>query len=507
MQAELRGMAGAAAVRCRSRRRRFRVAGVILLTLAGSCGPNPRQAAERAADDRQRETSASTAPESGEVLAFTHVTVIDPAAAAPQPNMTVVVRGGRIAAVGPTASVDVPPGAVAVNATGRFLIPGLWDAHAHLSYPGECALPLMIAHGVTSVRDLGGPPAQGLAWRREIAAGSRIGPRLYLAGLNVESAAWLEDVERMIRQHEADPDGRIRRLWERSPRLRVGGRGDARTAADTAQRLGMDVVKFRNLGGGSFRALANAARRRGIPLAGHAPREITLAEAAEAGLGSLEHGGNLRSLASLPPRERREQYQRIVRSGMFVTPTLVSDGMWAPDSLVLAVLADTAGGIGPRRRTLSSGQMEMWKDEIRDRRQWSRPMPKHVHDSIFSVEVEWVREAHRAGVPFLAGTDLGTLLTFPGSSLHEELALLVERVGLAPVEALRSATVHPARFFGLEQELGGIAAGMRADLVLLRADPLRDIRNVGQIEGVVLAGRYFDRDDVAALNTCKRPQR
>jgi hypothetical protein len=315
----------------------------------------------------------------------------------------------------------------------------------------------------------------------------------------------MEAVERMIRQNERDPERRIRRLWEQSPRFKVGGNGDARTAVDTARRLGMDVVKFRNLGDGSFRALAEAARRARIPLAGHSPKEITLAEAAEAGLGSLEHGANLGDLARLPQGERREQYARLVRSGMFVTPTLVSDGMWSPDSLVLAVLADTAGRFDSRRRTLSRAQREMWADAIRDRRQWSQPMPKHVHDSIFGVEVAWVREAHRAGVPLLAGTDLGTLLTFPGSSLHEELALLVERVGLAPVEALRSATVHPARFFGLERELGGIAAGRRADLVLLRADPLRDIRNVGQIEGVVAAGRYFGPDDIAALKMCKRP--
>jgi imidazolonepropionase-like amidohydrolase len=419
--------------------------------------------------------------------------------------MTVVVRGGRIAAVGRDGTVEVPAGAVRVNGAGRFLIPGLWDAHAHVSYPGECALPVMIAHGITSVRDLGGPPAEGIAWRREIAAGSRIGPRLYLAGLNIESAAWMDAVEGMIRQNERDPERRIRRLWEQSPRFKVGGSGDARTAVDTARRLGMDVVKFRNLGDGSFRALAEAARRARIPLAGHSPKEITLAEAAEAGLGSLEHGANLGDLARLPQGERREQYARLVRSGMFVTPTLVSDGMWSPDSLVLAVLADTAGRFDSRRRTLSRAQREMWADAIRDRRQWSQPMPKHVHDSIFGVEVAWVREAHRAGVPLLAGTDLGTILTFPGSSLHEELALLVERVGLAPVEALRSATVHPARFFGLEQELGGIAAGKRADLVLLRADPLRDIRNVGQIEGVVAAGRYFGPDDIAALKTCGRP--
>ena len=132
-------------------------------------------------------------------------------------------------------------------------------------------------------------------------------------------------------------------------------------------------------------------------------------------------------------------------------------------------------------------------------------MPRAAHDSIVAIEIGWVREAHQAGVSLLAGTDLGTLLTFPGSSVHEELALFVERVGVTPMEALRTATVLPARFFGVEQEMGTIAAGKRGDLVLLGADPLRNIRNVTRIEGVVAAGRYFGHADIAALKQCKSP--
>jgi imidazolonepropionase-like amidohydrolase len=502
MRSHLLGMLAAEPFVCRKRSRAF-FGQVIALFVFASCGETPRNSDIRPADDLGSDTSAASSgyTSRGEV-AFTHVTVIDPTTATPQENMTVIVRDGRIVSVSGD-SVDVSLGAERVNAEGRFLIPGLWDAHAHVAYPGECALQLMIAHGVTTLRDLGGPPAEGIAWRREINEGRRIGPRLYLAGLNIESAEWLEAVERMMAQQPPDPSRQ--RIWQQSPRFKVSKRSDGRLAVDTAQRLGMDVVKFRNLEERSFREVAKAARRAGMPLAGHAPNGITLADAAEAGLGSLEHGANLSDLASLPPDQRKQHYQRIVRSGMFVTPTLVSDGMWAPDSLVLALLADTAGKNDARRRTLSPGQIEMWESMIRDRRAWSKPVPRHVHDSIFAIEISWVREAHRAGVPLLAGTDVGTLLTFPGSSLHEELELLVTRVGLTPLEALRSATVLPATFFGFERDIG-IAPGKRADLVLLRANPLRDIRNVKQIEGVVVGGRYFDRDDVAALNACAMPR-
>jgi imidazolonepropionase-like amidohydrolase len=394
-----------------------------------------------------------------------------------------------------------------VNGAGHFLIPGLWDAHAHLSYPGECALQLMIAHGVTSVRDLGGPPGEGSRWREEISTGRRVGPRLFLAGLNIESASWMDDVERMITREHPAPEARIRRLWEQSPRYRLAAKRHARLAVDTAQRLGMDVVKFRNLGAGEFRAVARAARRSSIRLAGHAPQGLTLAEAAEAGLASIEHSGNLSSLAGLAPAARRQQYARMARSGVYITPTLVSDGMWAPDALVLATLSDTGGKLHPRNRTISVAQAEMWREAIQDRRAWGGPGEKGAHDSTFAVQSGWVREAFASGIPLLAGTDVGTLLTFPGSSLHDELALLVDRVGLTPREALRTATVHPARFFALAQELGTIAVGRRADMVLLRADPSRDIRNVRDIEGVVAAGRYFDADDIAEMKQCRAPAR
>jgi imidazolonepropionase-like amidohydrolase len=454
----------------------------------------------------QRSYPALAAAPPHEVLAFVDVTVIDPNAGAAQPNMTVIVQGGRIAVVSGDSTLQLPANARRIDANGRFLIPGLWDSHAHLSYPGECALPQMIAYGVTSARDLGGPPAEGIQWRREIADGRRIGPRLFLAGLNIESASWMRGVEQIVTEQSPDSaEQRIRILWEQSPRFRLEDNDDAVSAVDTAQRLTMDVVKFRNVGSKEFKRIASAARRIGIPLAGHAPDEIDLADAAEAGLGSLEHSSNLRPVANLSPGDRKRQYERIARSGMYVTPTLVSSGMWSPDSLVLATLADTAGRDDPRRRTLSRGQIEMWWGTIRDRRAWSKPVPRSVHDSSVAVETSWVREAYRAGIPILAGTDLGTLLTFPGSSLHEELALLVEGAGLRPIDALRSATTLPARFFGIGAEIGSISPRQRADLVLLNADPLRNIRNVSQIEGVVAAGRYFGASDIASLKECRVP--
>ena len=335
-----------------------------------------------------------------------------------------------------------------------------------------------------------------------------VGPRIHLAGLNIESAEWINMVNRIrAEDQKMSVIDRIRGrrppenfpIWEWSPRFAMASPTDAAPAVDTAVKAGMDVVKFRNLPADEFRALVAEANRRGLPVAGHAPRDVTLADAAEAGLRSLEHGANLSSLLNLSPSERAEQYRRIARSGMFVTPTLVSDGMWAPDSLVLAVIADSEGRMDPRRRNVSAHQLDIWRSGMQGR---NKPV-RATHDSAFAAEIGLVQAAHRAGVPLLAGTDVGTLLSYPGSSLHEELVLLVDRVGLTPLEALRAAILNPARFFGLEKDVGLIAPGMRADLVLLRGDPLRDIRNIREIEGVAAGGRYLDSAALVSLRECR----
>jgi hypothetical protein len=229
-------------------------------------------------------------------------------------------------------------------------------------------------------------------------------------------------------------------------------------------------------------------------------------------LQSLEHGQNLVfGVSRIPAEARDDHYQRIARSGMFVTPTLVSDGMWAPDETVRAVIADSGGRLDPRRRHVSTRQLEIWEAMLVGR----QPPTKEVYERAFAEEIAVVRAAHRAGVPLLAGTDLGTVLTYPGSSLNEELELLVNRVRLTPLEALQTATVNPARFFRMERQMGAISAGILADLVLLDANPFADIRNARKIRGVVAAGRYFDSDAIASLRErgdigaapIRRPQR
>lgn len=428
-------------------------------------------------------------------LVFTHVSVADVANGHLLSNQTVVVTGKRITAVGPSGSIRIPRRSRVIEASGQYLMPGLWDAHAHLSYAGDCALPVLVAHGVTSVRDLGGALPEVRVWQRRIAAGEMIGPRIKVAGPNVESARWLALATKLL---ESTEDLKRYRLFDSSPRLSVGNPQEAREAVATLARLGVDVVKFRNLGGDDFRALAAETKRRGILLVGHSPSDVSLAEASDAGMASIEHGETISNrLVGVSEQERAEQFARLARNGTMITPTLISDyrSKLSTDEEMRAALSDTTGSLDPRNGYVSRSLREMWRFAYDTRRfngeqDWA---------AFFRRSAEDLRAAHRAGVQMMIGTDLGVILVYPGSSVHDEMALMVEKIGMSPAEVLRAATLNPARFFKMEGTLGTIEPGKLADIVLLDANPLANISATRQIRGVVLGGRFLDRAALDAL--------
>ncbi|HZG42318.1 MAG TPA: amidohydrolase family protein [Longimicrobium sp.] len=422
-------------------------------------------------------------------LAITHANVVDVESGRVLSDHTVLVRGGRIVSVAPSGQGRVPRRARVVNAAGGYLIPGLWDAHAHVTFAGERALPVYAAHGVTAVRDLGGRLPDLLALRGRVVEGALVGPALYVAGPNLEGAWWLDLVVRLA---ASDSVLRSFPFLEASPRYRIATPADARAAVDSLRRLGVDVIKFRNLRGDEFRALAAEARLRGVPLVGHAPRDVALSEAADLGMGSIEHMETVVfSLGDAPPAERSAQFAWLARRGTAITATLVTDVAYrqTPDSLAYAIIADTLNLIDPRRRFLSPEMLAFWKfgldlKKLEGPNDWAASHRRQLAD---------LRLANQAGVPILVGTDLGASLVYPGSSVHEEMRLLVEQGGMSPLEVLRGATLYPARTLGLAGSVGAITVGKEADLVLLDANPLDDIRNTQRIRGVVLDGRYLDR--------------
>jgi len=433
-------------------------------------------------------------------LAITHVTVIDVAATdaevARRTGQTVVIVGGEIRDVAPDSSATIPAGAAVIDGSGKFLIPGLWDAHAHLTYGGRGAMEVLVANGVTGARDLGGRFDELQRLRADVKSGQLAGPLIVAAGPNVEGAWWLDAVTQM-----ASSDSLLRqfRFLERSPRLRLGSPADAAAIVDSVRKLGADLLKFRNVQGDEFRALAGAARRAGLPLTGHAPRGVSIAEAADSGMQSIEHMETVMlSLGDAADSARRAQFAAVAKAGAAITPTLIADVAYrqTPDSVAYAAVADSAGALDPRRRSLGAELVTMWKFGLDIKRlegpggDWAGSHREQLAD---------LKRARDAGVTLLVGTDVGVSLVYPGYAVHDELRLLVEEGGLTPLEALRAATINPARIFGLGATAGVVAPGRRADLVLLTADPLADVRNTTRIDAVVLGGKAFARQALDSL--------
>lgn len=428
-------------------------------------------------------------------LALRNVTVIDATGAAPQANMTVVITGDRIRAIGPTGAVAIPRGARVIDATGQFLIPGLWDMHVHLTAAGVTDFPLFVAQGVTGVRDMGGTWDVIHRWQERIKAGEIVGPRVKTAGPIVENARWLEGVRSI-------PEGRA--FLEENPRLGVGTVEEARSAVDSLARLGVDFIKLRNAPPrAAYFALVEEARKRDLPVVGHMPRGgLGFLGAIEAGQAGIEHLDVLADeLDGVPESERRALFARMAEREIWYAPTLVSElKRLYPSEVVGAIVEDSLGQLDPRRRYVSEPLLEFWRvqqnlDKYETPKDWG---------PVFARALGYAREMRRADVPMLAGTDFGARLVYPGWSLHDELALLVEHAGLSPLEALQAATRNAARFFNAADEFGTVEAGKWADLILLGADPLQDIRNTQRINAVVLGGQLLARDRLDQLQAQAR---
>lgn len=434
------------------------VAALVLVAALAACG-------------RSSPKPAAAPPEPS--LAITHVTVVDVAAGRLVPGQNVVVRGGRIVAAGDTARVAVPAGATVVDGRGRFLVPGLWDMHVHALFDAEVArtfLPRFVAEGVTGVRDMGGKVEVMRAARFALLAGTLIGPRVVAAGAILDGP------------QPADP----------AVSIAVETSDQARAAVDSLANRGADFIKVYTLlpRAAYFAALREAARLH-LPVAGHVPAGVTTLQAADSGQRSIEH-----------LRDEVEPLCTAVDAACGrLLDSLRAHRVWLVPTLVVlrtkAILDDLSLLRDPRLGTMPGLVRDAWEairtgKADRPRSYWLERRTR------FFGELALTGAAWKAGVPLLAGSDAGALYTYPGSSLHDELAQLV-RAGLTRAAALRAATLGPAEFLDASDTLGTVASGKVADLVLLDADPLVDIRNTRSIRAVVLRGRLFGRETLDAL--------
>ena len=408
-------------------------------------------------------------------LLIEDVTIVDVERGRIRPGASILVRDGRIARVG--APIRAPRGARRVDGRGKFAIPGLWDMHAHHQAVGEGSPPLFVANGVLGTRDMGADTGFIFPLRDRIRSGALLGPEIVAAGPILDAAP---------------ADWPLRR--------RVADAGQARAAVRDLAARGADFIKVHDqTPRDAYFAIARESRRLGIPFAGHVPTGVTAEEAVAAGQKSIEHLSNFQLYrqcsagGAYQPRHCEPFFRRMAAARVWQTPTLV----------FLRALPDLLSGAPVAHAEYASVELERF-----DRRnQEAAKLPPEA--------VAWIRgqgetalaavgDMKAAGVPFLAGCDA----MVPGFCLHDELEWLV-RAGFTPAEALRAATIDPARFLGRQASEGTIAPGKTARLVLLDADPLADIRNTRRIYAVVLRGRLLTRAELAGLLAAarRRPQR
>jgi hypothetical protein len=355
---------------------------------------------------------------------------------------------------------------------------------------------LLVANGVVGVRDMGGALEQVRAWRDSIASGTLLGPRIEMVGPIVENAQWLTRVMQMMAQQGNQEVSRA--LAER---ISVATPEDARAAVERVAALGMTMLKVRNdPPAPAYFALLREARQRGIRVVGHPPvRGPSLADASDSGMASIEHlipsyrqGTWSSALDVMTPEERAALAATWVRNRTAFDPTIIAGIGFRnmPDSVVLAIIDDTSGMRDRRMRYVSRALAREWRSQM-EMKKVEGPQPDWA--TLNRQAAANLRTLDSAGVIILTGSDLGAPLVYPGFAIHDELGLLVREGGMSPARALRAATLGAAQFFKEENKTGTVARGMRADLVLLSADPLADIANVGRIDSVILRGRLLDR--------------
>jgi imidazolonepropionase-like amidohydrolase len=439
-------------------------------------------------------------------LLIRHATVIDVAGGRTVPDQAIAISGDSIHAVGPDAALSSRFRARrTIDASGKYVMPGLWDMHVHfgggpeLIAENEALLPLYVAYGVTTVRDAAADLSDSvLAWRKDVAAGRLLGPTIYTSGPKLEG---------------------YKPLWKGT--IEVGTPAEVDAALNRLQAMKVDFVKITDntLKPDIFLYAVNAAKARGLKTSAHTPFALTIEQAARAGLSSVEHldylikagspqeaaigadyaAGKLtygeasdKFVETFDPTYAAEEYRRLAATGIYVTPTLNM-------GRILAYLDREDHRTDPALASIGPGLRKTYEWRV-ERAAKASPAQIAARHREYELSLKVLPMLRDAGIPILAGTDAGYLNSFnyPGQGLHDELARYVE-AGLNPREALASATITGPAFLGHSDRYGAVAQGKAADILILDANPLDDIGATRSIRGVVLKGRWLDRQALDAM--------
>ena len=436
-----------------------------------------------------------------------NVAVVDVKRGQIRHRQDVVLRDGMIAAIGPTGATRTGGELTAIDGTGKYLMPGLWDMHTHaLQIAPQYTHPLFVANGVTGVRDMSGcmsEPESFLAciddreaWNRALERSEGLSPRYVL-----QSSFKINGGSEVPKGYPAF--------------FKARNEAEARELVTFYRKAGADFLKtYSELSPSTYRLLAAETRRQGLGLAGHRPLRIALEDMLAAGQRSVEHPRmfyeecfpGAAAFRDLPDpaaaydaamRWRMIDEHDSVECAALMDRMARSETWWTPTLQVLQLgdrADDAAFRSDPRLRYVPTLFIKLiWApDADRAAVQPTDSPGRRQYSTLYRMALAHVAQAHAAGVKIVAGTDAGDSYIFPGFGIHDELVEFV-RAGLTPAEAIRSATIDSAVFAGMEGRYGSVEIGKAGDLLLLGGNPLADVRHTQQIEGVFLAGRYLDR--------------
>lgn len=430
------------------------------------------------------------------ITVFENVTIIGGNSETPQPEMTILIKGDRIQTIGKSGSVTYPKSARVFNGEDKFVIPGLWDMHVHL-YNTEKTIPLFVINGVTGVRDMGSELPKTKSLRQKILEGTLVGPRIKTSGSMIESRDWLNRYVNLMKQMGAS-ETNIHNFLKN--RITTESVEESISLVNTLASQGVDFLKIRHAPSKeAFFALAHAAKQKNLKLVGHYIWIVSLEEASDAGQASIEHnifpGFNNRT-----PDDKQRLFKTMIENHTHCVPTLVAgEKEKTQENELSRIIDDVQGAMNDRNWYVEKPIRDEWREvhDI-DKRDEERP-PLSVIQQMIDDSNLFLRQAYEAGVLFMAGTDAPVTSVYSGFSLHDELQLLVRILGMTPMEAIQSATIIPAKFLELDNDLGSIEEGKLADFLILNENPLLDIANTQKIEIVIMNGRIYDQSKRARL--------
>jgi imidazolonepropionase-like amidohydrolase len=427
-------------------------------------------------------------------LVITNVNIVDVNSGEIISNRTIAIQGDTIARIIKTEEEQNFEGREHLDASGKYVLPGLWDNHVHfrggdtLIQENKDLLPLFLAYGITTVRDAGGDITPSvLEWKNKIANRELDGPTIFSSGpkLDGDKPAWPGSIK-------------------------VSDSSDISAALDSLEKLGVDYVKMYdgNLSAENYYGIIEAAEKRRLKTTGHMPMSANFMKAVSLGLDGAEHmyyplkacspaadsltkldlgyGMIAPLIDTYDPELADKVFEKMSEENVFVTPTLYIGKTLAEILEVDHQQDSLLNYIGPGIEKTYQGRIEGAKR--------AKASGSKMREKMEEISARMIEPMENAGVKILAGSDCGAFnsYVYPGESLHGELNALVQ-AGLSNSQALRTSIVHGPEFFDLGKNYGSVSSGKVADILILNRNPLENIKNLNNIDYVIKAGKVYDK--------------